>query len=142
MQSSQQQHRVEAEATISTKLDGFASRIQEQSTNGIKKMGDNLKDIVETNLKDNTEKVMKQQLDGMRSLQKRSDENARAQHEKSQEMHTVLASVLEQTIGAKDRCIECSERVALLSDQLGCNEEVHASPKTRRSHSAAHAGGG
>jgi len=118
MQAAQLQQRMETETSISNKLDGFGSRLQAQTQSQAEKMSK----MLEANIKESTEKAAKTQTD-IKDFRQHWQDTSKTQQDKSQDMHSMISSVLEQAIGAKDRSAECSERVALLYEQLGGHHE-------------------
>jgi hypothetical protein len=135
MQSQQLQQRTESESNIAMKFESFASHVQQDSSKNTEKLGC----VLDKALKESAERSTRQQNDGLERFRKCLDETSQKQQDKAKDMHTMLASVLEQTIGAKDRCSECSEKVSLLSAQIGTHEDH---PHQRRPHTAGGNGSG
>jgi hypothetical protein len=126
MQSQQHQQFAATEDNMAKKLDAIANRMQEQSLQHAQKLDSRL----ETNIHESAAKVVEEQRKCFLEVKTVVEETTQGQKEKAQDMHSMLAAVLEQTIGAKDRSAECSDKVSRLWEELGYHEP-HPSPLAR-----------
>jgi hypothetical protein len=147
MQSAQLQQRLETENNLTNKLDLMANHVHQVVERCSNQQTEKINVVLEpipTNLdkmKDSAEKAAQSQLDGLQSFQRCVEDASKRQHDKTQDMHSMLASVLEQTIGAKDRSTECSDKVSLLHQFLGGGDKSGLASPGVRPMSAMSGGG-
>jgi bacteriorhodopsin len=142
MQSQQMQQITASENNTSKRLESVANSLHEQSQKDAQKLDARC----ENSIHDSAARVIEDQRKGFEAVKEAVEETTNNQRTKTQDMHSMLAAVLEQTIGAKDRSAECSQKVSRLWEELGYHEPhpvartLDRPPSAQRMPSQPHVG--
>jgi len=142
MQSQQMQQITASENNTSKRLESVANSLHEQSQKDAQKLDARF----ENSIHDSAARVIEDQRKGFEAVKEAVEETTSNQRTKTQDMHSMLAAVLEQTIGAKDRSAECSQKVSRLWEELGYHEPhpvartLDRPPSAQRMPSQPHVG--
>jgi bacteriorhodopsin len=116
---SNQAEGVKDSSSVISKLETLSGRTKE----GFQKNSEKIEKM-ETNV----EKTMCRQAEAIKDLKKNMEDTMRQQVERTQEVHTVMSSVVEEATGARTKATECSYKLSHVTEMLNSSQGSQTSP--------------